>query len=262
MSNQGDNFAVNDGVEDGRAFAIQRLRCTPLFQGMSDCSLGSLLRDAQIVRADDGNVLFIQEDEADRFYVLIDGWVKLYRLTEEGEQALVTVVAPGETFAEAAMFASAYFPVCAEAVGSVNALVITRHAFTDALTADPQIGLFMLASLSTRLRHLVERIEQLQVKSAPQRLGDFLLRLCPHAHGQTTIGLPFSKVLIAQRLGMRPETLSRALAALRRHGVEVDGGRVTIADVARLRAYSDTTQTRNSNATQNGHFQDPFLEGE
>lgn len=250
MSTQGEDDEVNDQGEDGQAFAIQSVRRTPLFQDLSDRSLSRLLCDAQVVRAEDGNVLFIQEDEADRFYVLLDGWVKLYRLTEEGEQALVTVVAPGETFAEAAMFAGAYFPVCAEAVGSVKALVISRRAFTDALAADPQIGLFMLASLSTRLRHLVERIEQLQVKSAPQRLGDFLLRLCPHAQGQTTIGLPFSKVLMAQRLAMRPETLSRALAALRRHGVEVDGGRVTIADVERLRAYSDTARTSKSAAAE------------
>jgi len=253
VTKQGDDYPVNCAMGDGQAFAIQCMRDTPLFQGLSDHSLGGLLRDAQVVRAEDGTVFFIQEDEADRFYVLLEGWVKLYRLTEEGEQALVTVVAPGETFAEAAMFASAHFPVCAEAVGDVATLMIGRQAFTDALTADRQIGLVMLASLSTRLRHLVERIEQLQIKSAPQRLGDFLLRLSPHACGRTTIGLPFSKVLMAQRLAMRPETLSRALAALRKHGVEVDGGRVTIADVERLRAYTDTPRAQNSGTTRLSH---------
>jgi len=222
-------------------YDLDRLRRAPLFQGLADASLRSVLSAASVLRVDDGVLLFVQGDEADRFYVLMEGWVKLYRVTEDGAQSLLTVVAPGETFAEAAMFACARFPVCAEAVGAATVLVLERSRFTASLAADPEIALFMLASLSKRLRHLVERIEQLQVKSAPQRLGVFLLRLCEQTCGRETVELPFTKVLVAQRLGMRPETLSRALAALRRHGVQVNGGQVTIADVERLRAYCERT---------------------
>ena len=218
---------------------LHSLRTIPLFQGLEDRALRALLTDASLKRAEDGTVLFIQGDEADRFYVLLDGWVKLYRVTDDGAQAIVTVVAPGETFAEAAMFASARFPVCAEAVGEALTLVLTKRAFTAALTADPQIALAMLAAFSLRLRHMVETIEQLQVRSTPQRLADFLVRHCGTSSGPASVDLPFSKVLVAQRLGMRPETLSRALASLRARGVVVAGNRVTIADVGRLRAFRD-----------------------
>jgi CRP-like cAMP-binding protein len=214
-----------------------RLRRVPLFHGLNDTSLRALVTDAQVRRVDNGTVLFVQDDDADRFYVLLDGWVKLYRLTEEGAQALVTVVAPGETFAEAAVFANAPFPVCAEAVGPATILVLYRRVFAGALAADPQIALIMLGSLSMRLRHLVERIEQLQVKSAPRRLADFIVRLCPESSGPTAVELPFAKVLVAQRLGRRPETLSRALAALRTEGVRATGRHVAISDIGRLRAY-------------------------
>lgn len=216
-----------------------RLRRVALFQGLSEPSLRTLLADASVRRVDDGTVLFVQGDEADQFFVLLDGWVKLYRLTEEGAEALVTVVAPGETFAEAAMFAQQRYPVCAEAIAASSMLVIGRGGFAASLAADPQIALLMLGSLSKRMRHLVERIEQLQVKSAPQRLGDFLVRLCTQAAGPATVELPFAKGLVAQRLGMRPETLSRAMGALRRVGVTARGGRVAIDDVARLRAFCD-----------------------
>jgi len=217
----------------------ERLRRAPLFQGLSPETLRTVLSAASVRQVDDGATLFIQGDDADRFYVLLEGWVKLYRVTEDGDQALVTVVAPGETFAEAAMFASARFPVCAEAAGAATVLVLERTRFTAALAADPEIALFMLASLSARLRHLVERVEQLQVKSAPQRLGDFLTRLCVQASGQETVELPFTKALVAQRLGIRPETLSRSLAALRAHGVHVSGSEVTIDDVESLRSYCE-----------------------
>lgn len=218
---------------------LARLRSIALFQGLGDQALGRLLADAMVRRVEDGTVLFIQGDEADRFYIVIDGWVKLYRVTDGGAQAIVSVVGPGETFAEAAMFASALFPVCAEAVGTATVLTMTKRAFTDSLAADTQIALAMLAALSGRLRHLVETIEQLQVRSTSQRVADFLIRHSGSDSGPATVDLPFSKVLVAQRLGMRPETLSRALASLRDRGVTVDGHRVMIADLGQLRAFLD-----------------------
>lgn len=216
---------------------IPELRRIALFQGLGDASLRRLLAGARLARVDDGHVLFVQDDEADRFYVLLDGWVKLYRLTEDGAQTLVSVVAPGETFAEAAVFASARFPVCAEAVGAATVLVVGQREVTTALAADPQIALAMLASLSGRLRHLVDRIENLQVRSAPQRLAHFILHCCPETSGFARVDLPFAKTLVAQRLGMRPETLSRSLTVLRRYGVQAAGGRIAIADIQRLRAF-------------------------
>ncbi len=236
--NQGPAWSAAGNEAD-----FPRLRRIPLFQGLSDPSLRTLLADASVRPVDDGTILFVQGDEADRFYVLLDGWVKLYRLTEEGAEALVTVVAPGETFAEAAMFAQQRYPVCAEAIAPSFLLVIARRGFAASLAADPQIALLMLGSLSKRMRHLVERIEQLQVKSAPQRLGDFLVRLCAQADGPATVELPFAKGLVAQRLGMRPETLSRAMVALRPVGVTARGSQVKITDVTRLRSFCQTPRS-------------------
>ena len=227
-------------------WTIERLRSIPLFQGLADESLRPFLSGASVQRAEDGTVLFLQGDEADRLYVLLEGWVKLYRLTEDGAQALVTVVAAGETFAEAAVFGSGEFPVCAESVGKVTTLVLSRRAFIESLAGDPQIALAMLASLSVRLRHLVERIEHLQVRSAPQRLADFLVRLSAPSREPTIVGLPFAKTLVAQRLGMRPETLSRALAALRTEGVEAKGGQVKITDRERLQTFCEAPRSRDT----------------
>lgn len=223
-------------------FDQRRLRTVPLFAGLSEGSLKALLAGAVVSRFESGTTLFLQGDDANRFYVLLDGWVKLYRLTEDGTEAIVTVIARGETFAEAAVFASARFPVCAETVGAVTVLIVNRRELTAALAADHQIALVMLASLSARLRHLVERIEHLQIRSAPQRLGDFILSLCPEAKGPAQVDLPFAKALVAQRLGMRPETLSRSLAALRAHGVQASGEQVTIADIQQLRSFCDSQQ--------------------
>jgi CRP-like cAMP-binding protein len=85
------------------------------------------------------------------------------------------------------------------------------------------------------LRRLVAKIEQLSSHSALKRVTEFLLRLCPADQGPAEIELPQDKVLIAARLNMQPETLSRVLARLRAHGVTTVGSRVVIADVEQLR---------------------------
>jgi CRP/FNR family transcriptional regulator, dissimilatory nitrate respiration regulator len=224
----------------GRLSATDRMlvRALPLFQKLSEPALDVLLAGAVVTAVPTGTVLFVQEDPADRFCVALDGWVKLYRLTEEGGEAVVDVVAPGESFAEAAMFANIRFPVTAETVSDARILSVPMTGFVRAIDADRGIVFAMLGSLSLRLRHLVHNIEQIQVKSAPQRVGGFLLRFCPPGTGPATFRLPFDKALIARRLAMQPETLSRALAKLRPVGVAIRGAVVTVEDPAALRAFS------------------------
>lgn len=217
----------------------ERLRGIALFQRLSPSALRSLLAGTRVRTVPAGTMLFVQDEPADRFYVLLDGWVKLYRVSEDGAQAIVAVVIPGETFAEGAIFASGRFPVCAEAVSEVRVLTLGRDGLWRSLAADPEIAFAMLGSLSVRLRHLVETIEHLQVKSAPQRLGDFLLRLCPPDAATASVTLPFPKALVAQRLAIRPETLSRALTKLRAVGAVAEGETIRIDDVGHLRAYCE-----------------------
>lgn len=213
------------------------LRGNPLFQRLPDRALAALVATAQARAVPRGTTLFVQDEGADRFYVLLDGWVKLYRLTRDGAEAVVNIVAPGETFAEAAMFASGKFPVCAEAVADSRVLTLTAEGFARCLREDDQIAFAMLGSLSLRLRHLVQQIEQLQVQPTAQRVGSFLLRFCPPGGGSAVFALPFDKALVARRLGMQPETFSRALAKLRGVGVETQGGTVSVAELEELRRF-------------------------
>ncbi len=217
-----------------------RVRRTALFRGLPERSFDRLARRMRPVAATGGSLLFVQDQPADRFFILLDGWVKLARLSEDGAEAVVHVVAPGETFAEAAVFAQGVFPVCAEAVTDVRALALSAADMTEAIAVDSAIALAMLESLSMRLRQLVGQIESLQIKPAPRRVAEFLLTLCPPRADSCTLVLPLNKALIAHRLGMRPETFSRALGRLRSAGVEPQEGRIVVASVAALRRQAET----------------------
>ena len=213
------------------------LAALPLFAGVTAESLRTLLAHAAVHCRERHSVLFLQGEPARHFYVVLDGWARLFRTAADGQETTVAAFARGDSFAEAASFAEGTYPVSAEAAENARLLVVPAAPFVDRLRRTPQLAVNMLASMSRHLRGLVQEIEQRNVKSAPQRLGAFLLRRCPPEGRRAAIGFPAEKALVAARLGMRPETLSRALAALRPVGVSVRGRQATVSDTGALRRY-------------------------
>ncbi len=118
-------------------------------------------------------------------------------------------------------------------------LIVPASPFLKILREDVNISLNILASMSHHLRELVRHVEQLTVKSSSERLATFLYRLCPADQDAAVIRLPIDKSLIASRLGMQPETLSRSLAKLRRIGVKTVDSEVVVPDIAELRRVSE-----------------------
>jgi len=216
------------------------VRSTPLFRAVPHEVALSLIGAQGTRNCDKGSVIFQQGTPATSFYVILEGWVKIYRITPDGTEAVVGVFRKGETFAEAAIFLGGHYPVSAEAVTRVRLLVVEGETFRRRIREEPDLALAMLASSSQHLKFLVEHIEQIKVLDAPQRVGDFLLRLCGLREGSCVVELPYEKSLIAKRLGMKPESLSRALARLRPLGVAVEREQVTIADIGLLRQHVET----------------------
>ncbi len=216
---------------------LEILRRVPLFAGLAEPQLAALLRDVSVRDHPKGQLLFQQGDTADRFYVVLGGWVKIFRLTPDGDEAVMGLFARGESLAEAAMFMGGKFPANAEVVEPARLLRVESRPFEKRLHAEPEIAVAMLASVSRRMHYLVGQIEQLQVRSGTQRVADFLLKLCPAEDGPVEIALPYDKSLIASRLGMKPESFSRALARLRDLGVQSERSHVSISDAAVLAEY-------------------------
>ncbi len=214
------------------------LAALPLFKGMAPESLQMLLADAAVRRYARHHMLFLQGAPADRFYIVLEGWVRLFRVTPDGHETVIAAFTRGESFAEAAGFAEGVFPVNAQVAEDARLLVVPVSTFTRRLHRNPALAVNMLASMSRHLRDLVQEIEQRTVRSAPQRLGAFLLKLCP-AQGAATIDLTTEKGLVAARLGMQPETLSRALAKLRAVGVTTRDRHVIVSDIGALRRFAE-----------------------
>ncbi len=223
------------------AHEIERLQALPLFGGLSVDGLKALLNDSAVRVHGKRKTLFLQGDPATHFFVVLSGWVKLYRLRPDGAEVVVEIFGPGESFAEGAMHMPEGYPVSAEMVEDGRLLEVPTEAFGQRVREDPDLAISMLASMAVRLKAFVNRIEKAETHTAAQRVADFLLKFGrPAGPGaaRVIVHLPYDKQLIANRLGMKPETFSRALSALRERGVRVEGARVEIRDRRALQRFT------------------------
>ena len=230
-----EHFVRRAGLRDDEVVHLRRL---PLFEGLEPAAICELIGDATARQFRRGSMLFAREEPADRFFVVLEGFVKLSRETHDGNESVIGLFGPGESFAEAAMFESETFPVDGTAIENARVLVIPAGSFRRRLAEKPELAFKLLGSMSRHMRRLVRQIEQLTTRTSAERVAGFFANLVREASGPTRIRLPVEKTLIAGRLGMQPETFSRALARLRDHGVTVDGSEVVIADALRLHQFA------------------------
>jgi len=214
---------------------LRTVRQAPLFAGLGDDTLALLTGGAHERRCPRGTRLFSEGEPADRFYVVLDGWVKLYRDNPQGSECLVGLFTRGESFAEAAMFDRLGFPVNAATAEEARLLVFPAEHFLETLRQHHGLTLNLLANLTAMLRGMVLQLDQLTNHSTHQRLAAFLVSLCPDDAARATVCLPCDKMLIAGRLGMKPESFSRAMARLKGLGVSCERNAVCIDDLAALR---------------------------
>lgn len=205
-----------------------------VFRGLSSAIVDQLVAPAVSITFREGEIVFRQNEPATAFFIVIKGWVKLYRITASGDEAIIHVFTDGESFGEAVAFTGLPYPATAEAVSDTRMVRIPAHHVVNCIRAMPDIALAMIASTSQHLHHLVQQVAQLKAQTGVQRVAEFLASLCQADRGHCTITLPYDKALIAGRLGIKPESLSRAFAKLRAVGIEVHASHVVIHDIAGL----------------------------
>nr|WP_174822311.1 Crp/Fnr family transcriptional regulator [Ruegeria arenilitoris] len=235
---KGDAFVAHEAQ---KAIARQSL----LLKSLPDQHVETLLSHAIWRQYDRGETIFVQEESAQAVHVVLAGWVKLFRMSPTGAEAVVSVFTRGESFGEAVALRNVPYPVSAEAVSACEIMHIPSPVLISLMKTDPEIGISILASTFTHLHSLVSQLEQLKAQTGAQRVAEFLLNLCDCDDGACEVELPYDKMLIAGRLGMKPESLSRAFSRLKAVGVKINRNHAEISDIPQLRDYADSDPADN-----------------
>jgi CRP-like cAMP-binding protein len=217
---------------------LRELGSIDIFKNCKETFLGRLADTSLRSEHAKGKVLFLQGDEASRFYFVHSGWVKLYRETPEGTQAVLDIISHGHIFGETAIFEEGHYPFYAEVVEKAAISSFDLKVLENEIKNNQSLAYDMLNAMARHRRHQDFEIEHRSIQNASQRIGCFLLRLSLESNNTHKVKLPYDKTLVASKLGMQPETFSRALSKLKKNtNIEVQGSLITIPDYEKLTEY-------------------------
>jgi CRP/FNR family transcriptional regulator len=223
---------------------IEELKKADLFSRLESAELDALSAIAHTRQVDSGSVLFSAGDRAQGFYILLEGKIKLYKVSADGKEYILRLVGSGQTFAEAAAFSGLTYPVFAETLSTCHLLYFDVNDFRHLIEQSPQLALNMIATMAGLLQSLNQKIEDLSLREVAARLCRHLLAQARQQHGEVRDGMIFrletTKSALAARLGTISETLSRTFKKLQQSNiVAVNRDRVTLLDCSKLEHIAD-----------------------
>ena len=204
---------------------------------MARARCAALARAARLVRVRRGDVVVRRGEPVAGAYAVAEGLINVALRDAGGGERVLRFVEPGETFAEAAALLGRASAVDATALADSTLLLLAAQPLRSLVARDVQISRRMAALLAERLLDLLAEIEASELRPAVERLTDYLLALAHPADGGALVArLPATKTLVASRLGMKKETLSRLLSDLAgRHLIDISRRDIAILDAAGLR---------------------------
>jgi CRP/FNR family transcriptional regulator, dissimilatory nitrate respiration regulator len=213
---------------------------TPLFVGLPEDHLEDIRKIAISKHFNKYEMIFAEGDAGTGFFIVVDGKVKIYKVSSEGKEHILHIFGPSEPFGEVPVFTGQHFPANAEAIAKSHLLFFRRTDFVELIANNPSLSLNMLAVLSKRLRQFTVQIENLSLKEVPARLASYLLYTADEQSKEGVVTLPVSKGQLASLLGTIPETLSRMFAKMAGQGlISVDGRHINLIDKIGLKELAE-----------------------
>lgn len=207
----------------------------PIFNHLEVEQLQDVMQVVKSVTYKRGEILFHAGDESDSLYIVNQGHVKIYRLSDLGREQLVRLLYPGDFTGELALFKATVLENFAEAVEDSQICVIKRDDLQQLLLKYPSISIKVLNEFANRLANSEKQSASFVSEKVETRIALFLQEQSKK-QATNTIELPMSKKDLASYLGTTPETLSRRLSDFEASGAIVQNGqrKITIKDDAQL----------------------------
>lgn len=202
-----------------------------LFNGLSLQELDEVSRIVSDREYKKGEMIFFDGDEGVGFYIVINGRVKVYKVSPDGKEQIMHIFGPGQPFAEVPVFEGSCYPANAEAMEKSGLFFFPKKDFIKLIHENPSLAINMLASLSQRLKQFSNLIEALSLKEVPGRLASYLLYLSDKKGSIDEFELDITKSQLASFLGTIPETLSRIFSKLaNKELARINGPQIVILD--------------------------------
>ncbi len=247
--------------------SVDLLRKCPLFAGLKEEDLKRIRAISTLRHVHKREILFSDGQEAKGFYVVLNGKVKLYKISPDGKEQILHIVSAPDAFAEAALFLEGSYPAFAEAMSAGELLYIPKKDFIQLVEKNPQLSINMIVSLSQYLKRFASLIEELSLKEVSSRIAKYLIDLSlkrsREGKDPNEVELDLSKAQLASKLGTISETLSRTLGKMKARGIiGEEKAKILILNREKLEELASglkTTSTRNITGKSNSYPDIPPL---
>ncbi len=231
---------MNDTIE-------KVLRKTPLFAALNSDEMVALQRRVSSKKYDRRELLFNEGDPCRGLFIVGTGSVRIFKLSPNGREHILSVEGPGSSFAELPVFDGGNYPAAASVSEESELLFISRKDFQDFCREHPEVALKVIAVVGSRLRRLVGIIEELSFTTVRQRLISLIVRLAQASNVRTGDGvhvqLNKTQQELAAELGTVRELVSRNLGRLQAEGyLDVDGRNIVVKDLPGLKREQESPQ--------------------
>ena len=199
-------------------------------------SVAAMMEIAIIGNLPARQILFREGEPADMLHSVLSGYVRLYKLDPDGREADVELYGPGDLIGASVVLDGGRYGATAQAAEPALIARFDLKRVRDIAGRRPDLAMALSNTLATQVSKAYASLANDRLHTAPQRVARYLLAHCP-VDGKSAVSfrLPYQKSLLAGKLGLAPEALSRAFSMLRSYGINVRGRLVHIGDPEALR---------------------------
>lgn len=210
-----------------------------LFKGLSPAELKALENISTLRKFDKGDTLFLEGDQPDNLWFILDGEVKVFKEYPSGKSAIMGIYGKGESVALVAVIDGKAYPASCQGIIGGTAVVMKRPDALREIASNPKLALEVMMDLSGRLRAMTAHLGSMSVQSVIRRLSRFLLRIADQMgvekKGETHVELFLTRKELAECIGTSFEVAVRCLGKLKEEGIlEIEGKKLVIHDRKKL----------------------------
>jgi CRP/FNR family transcriptional regulator len=221
-------------VEVSQAEILRTIRNNPYFDDLRDEILKNIASHTQLREYERGDVLFWEGDPCAGLHIIESGSVKLYRVSPQGRQYIISVMTEGATYNEVPAFDGGVNPVNVEALETSRVWVVESKALRDLVVANPEFALKILNRFGQNLRNLVRKVSEMAFYQVTNRLARLITEM-PAEEARPH----WTQEQLAARLGTVREVVARSLKELEKSGaIRIEDRRIQIADQSVLRQWT------------------------
>lgn len=221
---------------------IEQMRGLRIFQGVEKTRVDAMLKSSFLQRFPAGVELVREGDMADFLHVVVEGRVEVFSAYRDRETT-VSVLAPGQCFIMAAVVLDRVYLKSARSLTPARILLVPADAVRRYFGEDAAFARCLATDLAQAYRMVVKELKNQKLRTGLERLANWLLAYRAEQGDANRFELPFEKKVLASRLGMAPEVLSRSFAALSPYKVKVKGADIELGDIDALTKLARPTPT-------------------